>query len=233
MAQHIGIIGTSPEGTALCYREIFRHAGRLQGDTGHPAVSIHNQPFELYLAALMRDDWHAIGDLLRQSAERLAKTGADFCILPDNVMQHGIDLARAGSPIPWLAMTDLVTERVAADGRKVVGVVGTKMVMFGSTYQTHLGLKGVKVITPAAEDGAAIDHIIFSELVHGACSAESKSQLVAAIARLRERGAEAIILGSSEVPLAITSENSPLPVYDPVDLLAEGAVQRATAVAIR
>lgn len=227
MAQHIGIVGTSPEGTALCYREVFRHAGRLLGDSGHPRVSIHNEPFELYLAGLMRDDWHAIGDLLRASADALHKVGAAFCILPDNVMQHGVDLARAGSPIPWLTMTDLVAGKVAHDGRKVVGILGTKLVMFGSTYQTHLGLKGVKVITPAAEDGAAIDHIIFAELVHGGCCAESLGKLIDVIGRLRERGAEAIILGSSEVPLAINTANSPLPVYDPVDLLAEGAVVKA------
>ncbi len=228
MAKHIGIVGTSPEGTALCYREVFRHAARLLGDAGHPPVSIHNEPFEKYLAALLRDDWHAIGDLLRGSAAALAKTGADFCILPDNVMQHGVDLARAGSPIPWVTMTDLVAAKVAADGRKVVGVVGTKLVMFGSTYQTHLGIKGVKVIAPAAEDGAAIDHIIFAELVHGECCEDSLARLIAAIGRLRDRGAEAIILGSSEVPIAVTARNSPLPVYDPVDLLAEGAVRKAT-----
>jgi aspartate racemase len=229
VGKHIGIIGTSPEGTALCYREIFRHAARIMGDVGHPTVSIHNEPFELYLAALMRNDWHAIGDLLRKSADALAKLGAGFCILPDNVLQHGSDLARAGSSIPWLNMTEIVANKVADDGRKTVGVVGTKMVMFGSTYQTHLGLKGVKVIAPLAEDGNAIDHIIFSELVHGECSRESEQRLLDSILRLKDRGAEAIVLASSEVPLAVSADNSPLPVYDPVDLLAEGAIRRATA----
>jgi aspartate racemase len=229
MAKHIGIVGVSPEGTALCYREIFRHAARLLGDDGHPPVSIHNHPFGQYLAAVLRDDWHAIGDLLRSSADALARNGAEFCIVPDNLMQHGVDLARSGSSVPWLTMTDLVADRVARDNRKTVGLVGTKLVMFGSTYQTHLGLRGVKVIAPAAEDAAAIDAIIFSELIHGDCAPASRRRFIDAIARLQERGAEGVILGSSEVPLAIDAGSSPLPIYDPVDLLAEGALRRAIA----
>lgn len=201
MSKHIGIVAVSPEGSALCYREILRRATALVGDSGHPIVSLHNQPFELYLNAVMRDDWHAIGYLLRRSAEVLARAGAEFCITPDNVVQHGVQLAESGSPVPWLTMTGLVAERVAADGRRVVGVIGTKMVMFGSTYQTHLGMRGVKVIAPAADDAEAIESIIFRELVHGEIHPASRERLVGAVKRLADRGADGVVIASSELPL--------------------------------
>ncbi len=235
MPKHIGIVAVSPEGSALCYREIHRRACALLGDSGHPAITLHNLPFEQYLAAVMRDDWHTIGALLQQSATVLARAGAEFCITPDNVIQHGVQLAESGSPIPWLTMTDLVATRVAADGRRVVGVVGTKMVMHGSTYQTHLGLKGVKVIAPEAADAEAIDAMIFRELVHGEIVESSRARLLEAVGRLAQRGADAVVIACSEAPLLIDDHNSPLPCYDAVALLADGAlrhaVEKATAVA--
>lgn len=227
MAKHIGIVAVSPEGAAVCYREIFRRATAIIGDEGHPVVSVYSEPLEKYIQALMRDDWHTIGGLLNQSARKLAAAGAEFCLTPDNVMQHAVPLAEVGSPIPWLTMTDLVADRIVNDGRKSVGVVGTKMVMFGSTYQAVLGIRGVKVLAPDARDAETIDSIIFRELIHGEATGTARQNLIDAIKRLGDRGAEGVVLGSSEVPLLISAENSPLPVYDSVALLAEGAIRRA------
>ena len=227
MVKHIGIVAVSPEGGAICYREVHRRAQALLGDTGHPTVTLHNERLEDYIAALLRDDWHTIGDLLIKSARVLAGAGADFCITPDNLMQHAVHLARPVSPIPWLTMTELVADKVAADSRRTVGLIGTKMVMFGSTYQTILGMKGVKVIAPEAEDAEAIDAIIFRELIHGIINESSRTVFMDAITRLAGRGAEAVVLGCSEAPLLVSAETSPLPAYDAVSLLADNAVRFA------
>lgn len=224
VAKHIGIVAVSPEGSALCYRDIYRRAQALMGDEGHPVVTLHNERLEDYINAILRDDWHTIGDMLTRSARVLALAGAEFCITPDNVVQHGVELARHTSPIPWLTMTDLVAEKVAADGRKTVGIIGTKLVMFGSTYQTMLGIKGVKVITPEARDADAIDSIIFRELIHGEIREESRELFISAMKRLADRGADGVILGCSEAPLLVPAEKAPLPAYDAVGLLADSAV---------
>jgi aspartate racemase len=223
--KHIGIVAVSPEGSALCYRDISRYLSHLVGDAGHPIVTLHNEPFEHYMQALVRDDWHAIGELLLRSARTLAKAGAEFVITPDNVMQHGVHLVETHAPVPWLKMTELVAHAVTNDRRRTVGVIGTKLVTFGSAYQTILGIRGVKVIAPEARDAHFIDTLIFSELVHGQVRDESRRQLLDVVARLVERGAEAIILGSTEIPLLLDRDNAPVPVYDSVQLLAEGAVR--------
>lgn len=230
MPKHIGIVGCSPEGTALCYREIFRHAKRLLGDRGHPVVSIHNEPLERYVDAVLKDDWHTVGDLLTRSASFLSACGAEFCIVPDNLMQHGVHLAEGASPIPWLTMTDMVTRAVEGDRRQVVGLIGTKMVMFGSTYQTALGLKGVRVLIPQEDEAESLNAIIFRELVFGETRPESRAQVVQIVRRLADRGCEAVVLGCSEAALVISEENSPVPVYDATDLLAEGAVRFAAGL---
>ena len=226
---HIGITAVSPEGSALCYRELFRYASSLIGDSGHPTVTMHNLPFEQYLAAVERDDWHAIGEMLLKSAHALKQAGAEFAICPDNVMQHGLHLAEHGSPLPWMTMTEMVASAIAADGRKIVGLVGTRMVMFGSTYQTHLGLKGIKVIVPDAMDAAAIDGIIFEQLVHGQVLDESREIFAGVIKKLQDKGAEGLIAGFSESGLILSRETCVIPMYDPVGLLAHGAVARSIA----
>lgn len=233
VAKHIGIAAVSPEGSALCYRQIYRLAISLVGDTGHPRVTLHNEPLENYVGAVLRNDWHQVGELLRRSAKILADAGADFCITPDNLMQNGVHLAEVGSPIPWLSMTELVAQAIAADQRKVVGLIGTRMVMLGSTYQTMLGLKGVKVVIPPEDDAMAVDSIIFRELVYGITRSESQRRVLDVIQRLADKGAEGIVLGCTEAPLLITAENSPVPVYDSTALLADGAVRRAFAEAVQ
>lgn len=230
MPRHIGIVGVSPEGTSLCYRELFRHAAKLIGDRGHPTVTIHNEPLERYVDAVLKDDWHTIGELLVRSSKVLAGCGAEFCIVPDNLMQHGVHLAEGASPIPWLTMTDLVAKAVEKDHRKVVGLIGTKMVMFGSTYQTALGLKGVQVLIPDQNDAEGLNTIIFRELVFGVVRKESQASVMEVVRRLAQSGCEAVVLGCSEAPLLINRDNSPLPVYDATDLLAEGAVRYAIGV---
>jgi aspartate racemase len=128
-------------------------------------------------------------------------------------------------------MTDLVAEAISADHRKTVGLIGTRMVMLGSTYQTPLGMKGVHVLVPPEDQAGEVDAIIFRELVHGVITAESRRRVIDVIGGLAGQGCEGVILGCTEAPLLVTAENSPLPVYDSVGLLAEGAARRALGVA--
>lgn len=227
MTKHIGIVGVSPEGAALFYRQISRQAARILSPQEHPRVSMHNEPLSLYIDAIRRDDWHAVGRLLRRSADILARSGAEFCLSPDNAVQHGVHLAEVGCPIPWLTMTDLVARAVELDKRKVVGLIGTRFVTGGSTYQTHLGLRGIQVLPPENDDAETIDQIIFGELIYGHIRPESREAVMTAIRRMADKGCEGVILGCSEAPLVVTADTSPIPVYDAADILAEGAIRFA------
>src|SRR5262249_21025816 len=92
VSSHIGIVGVSPEGAALFYRQVTRQAARLLPPNEQPRISVHNEPLEAYISAIRKDDWHAVGRLLRRSAELLGRCGAEFCLTPDNAVQHGVQL---------------------------------------------------------------------------------------------------------------------------------------------
>lgn len=229
MTHHIGIIGVSPEGAAVFFRQIVRHAGRLRAPNDQPRFSVHNEPLSTYLDAIRKDDWLSVGKLLRRSAELLARCGAQFCLTPDNVVQHAVQLAEVGSPIPWLTMTDLVAEAVARDQRQRVGIIGTSLVMMSSTYQTHLGLRGIKVTPPTDSEARLLDEVIYGELLYGHIRPESQAAVLHMIANMASQGCQGVILASSEAPLIITPENCPLPIYDAADILAEAAVRKTLA----
>lgn len=227
MARHIGIIAVSPEGSALCYRDLARRASDVAELAARPLVSVHNLPFSNYVDAFNRGDWEHVGTMLRWSAETLAAAGADFCIVPDNIAHHALGLAEAGAPIPMLNMIELVAHAISRDGCGAVGLVGTKLLMQSSTYQTILGLRGVRVLAPSEEDADELDRIIFKELVHGRVEPTSRERVLRVIERLGEEGCEGVILGSTETPLLVSQGLSPLPTYDPVALLVEGALSRS------
>jgi aspartate racemase len=222
---HIGIVGVSPEGAALFYREVSRQASALRAPDDQPRISIHNEPLGLYLAAIRRDDWHEVGRLLRRSAELLARCGATVCITPDHAVHHGVQLAEVGSTIPWLPAPEIVAQAVANDKRKRVGLIGTKLVCRSSTYQTHLGLRGIPVEVPTDDDADALDQVIFGELIFGQIRPESRLLVMSMIGRLATLGCDAIILACSEAPLLVTQENSALPVYEAGLILARAVVR--------
>jgi aspartate racemase len=228
LPKHIGIVAVSPEGSAFCYRLIGRRASEVPDPAKRPLISMHNRPFSTYLEALAKNDWVTFGQMLADSASVLAAAGANFCVLPDNVAHHALHLAEARSPIPWLNMIQLVADAVAANGCQKVGLIGTNYVMQGSTYQTMLGLKGMHLLIPNADEANEIDRIIFKEAIYGGVRKESRQRVLSAIRGLGERGCDAVIFASSEASLLVNVEDSPLPVFDPVELLAEAAIRHAT-----
>ena len=227
MTKHIGIVGVSPEGASLCYQQLFRHAAVNLEPHMHPTVSVHNVPLAQYVDAVRRDDWLQVANLMRDSAERLSSIGAEFCFTPDNAVQHAVQLAEASCPIPWLKMTNAVADRIEADKRTVVGVIGTKYVTSGAAYQTDLGVKGIKLVRPNEEDSEMLNRIIFDELVFGIVREDSRTHMLDIITRLGNKGCQGVILGCSEAPLMISHESSPLPIYNASDIMAEQAIQFA------
>ncbi len=233
MISHIGIVGVSPEGAALFFRQVTRALARRLGQeassANHPRLTLHNKPIGLYLDALKRGDWEAIAGLLSRSAALLAEAGADFCVTPDHAVQHGVHSAADASPIPWISMPELVAERLADLGAGTVGIIGTSWVTRASTYQTLLGLKGIKLIAPPEAESQRLDAIVFDELVYGRVDLDSAAFTRSLLGWFADRGCEGVILASSEIPLLLTGEEPPLPLHDASEILAAGVVERALA----
>ncbi|HED53980.1 MAG TPA: aspartate racemase [Phycisphaerales bacterium] len=224
---HIGIVAVSPEGAALCYRQIFRNISKHFPNSKPPRVTVHNEPFPDYLDCVRRDDWTGVAELLIRSANILHRVGVDFVLTPDNAVQHGVMIAEHQSKVPWLTMTDLVAEALESNNHRTVGILGTRYVTQGSAYQTALGLRGIKLQAPSPEDVDRLDEIIFRELIYGHAKPDSRRAILEIIDRLRERGCEALVVALSEAPLLLDEATASLPTFDAVDLLAFGAIRRA------
>lgn len=227
MPQHIGIVACSAEGAALCYRTICAEGAELLGPHAHPEISLHAHSLADYVDRLERGDLPAVAELMLASAHKLVRSGADFLICPDNTLHQALDLVAARSPRPWLHIADVVADAAAARGLRRLGLTGTRWLVASNVYPRVLAARGLQCVRPTDAERVAIDRIIMDELVRGRLRPESVAQLQRAIARMKDDGCDAVILGCTELPLVIGDDNSPLPVLDSTRLLARAALARA------
>ena len=227
MPQHIGVVGCSAEGAALCYRTICVEGSLLLGAHAHPEVSMHTPSFALYVQCLERDDWQGVGDLMLQSAAKLKKAGADFLICPDNTIHQAFGYVEPRSPLPWLHIAQVVATEAAQRGFRRLGLLGTQWLVSSEVYPEKLNANGLDYMRPTDVERKEINRIIFAELIRGIFSSEAIGYFQQVIGRMQADGCDAVILGCTEIPLLINDANSPLPTLDSTRLIARAALRRA------
>jgi aspartate racemase len=227
MPEHIGIVACSAAGAALCYRTICVEGAALLGRHAHPEISMHTHSLADYVSCLDRGDWRGVGELMLSSANKLAKIGAHFLICPDNTVHQALPSIESRSPLPWLHIADVVTERAVERGFGRVGLLGTRWLVEGETYPQRLTARGLGYVRPEANEGEDINRIIMDELVNGVFKQEAVDSFQRVIERMKREGCDAVVLGCTEIPLIINDANSPLPTLDSTRLLARAALRRA------
>src|SRR5262249_33645344 len=148
MPQHIGIVGCSGEGAALCYRTICTEGARHFGRHAHPEVSLHTPSLSAYVACLDRDDWHGVAELMLASAHKRAATGADFLICPDNTIPRALPLVAPRSPRRWLHIAEVVADDAAERGFPRLGLLGTRWLVGGDVYPDRLAARDIAWLRP-------------------------------------------------------------------------------------
>jgi aspartate racemase len=229
MTLHIGIVGCSAEGAALCYRTLCAEAPARLGPHVHPEISMHTPSLALYVEALDRGDLQGVAALMLDSAHKLAAAGAEFLICPDNTIHQAFHLVAPRSPRPWLHIAQEVAQEAKARGFKRVGVLGTHWLVASKVYPQAFAAVGIDAVRPTDDEREAMGRIIMDELVPGRIVPASTERLRGIVARLGERGCDAVVLGCTELPLVLSDANSPLPTLDSTRLLARAALDRATA----
>jgi aspartate racemase len=163
------------------------------------------------------------------SATKLARIGADFLICPDNTIHQALPLVAARSPLPWLHIAEVVAAEAAGRGFKRLGLTGTRWLVDSEVYPEKLSARGLQFVRPGADERQEINRIIMDELVCGIFEPEAIAYFQSVIARMRDAGCDAVVLGCTEIPLIIGDANSPLPTLDSTRLLARAALRRAIA----
>jgi aspartate racemase len=225
--RHVGIVGCSAEGAALCYRTICNEAARRTGTHVHPEITLHTPSLATYVELIERDDWPGVGEIMLASAQKLATAGAEFLICPDNTIHQALPLIVDRSPRPWLHIADVVAESARAHGMKRIGVMGTRWLVASDVYPSAFAARGLVAIRPPHDDAELMNRIIMDELVPGIIRTESVRALEGVIDRLRDAGCDAVVLGCTELPLVLGDANATLPTLDSTRLLAKAALDRA------
>lgn len=225
--QHIGIVGCSAEGAALCYQTICTEGAKLLGPHAHPEVSMHTPSLSHYMDCIYRDDWRGVGDIMLASAHKLAAAGADFLVCPDNTIHQAFAHVQARSPLPWLHIAEVVAEEAAQRGYKRIGITGTRWLVGSEVYPEKFSARELDYLRPTDTERDEINRIIMDELVYGVFKPEAVAYFQQVMARMKSEGCDAVVLGCTEIPLIMSDANSPLPTLDSTRLLARAALGRA------
>jgi aspartate racemase len=230
MPLHIGIVGCSAEGAALCYRTICAESPALLGAHVHPEISMHTPSLAEYVQRLEQGDLAGVGELMLRSAGKLAAAGADFLVCPDNTIHQAYAFVESRSPLPWLHIAEVVASAAASAGYKRLGITGTRWLVESSVYPEKLSAKGLEFVRPTQVELLEMNRIIMDELVCGVAAPASIASFQSVVERFKSRGCDAVVLGCTEIPLILSDDNSALPTLDSTRLLARAAIRRATGL---
>lgn len=221
----IGMVGgVSSESSTEYYRLINREV-RLRLGAGHSAelvmVSLDFHP----IAQLqLQQRWGELADVLISAIARLEKAAAEFVVLASNTLHSVFDLVQPAIGIPLLHIADAAAEEINASGISTVGLLGTRAVMEQDFYKENFRAHGITSLVPGEEEREFVHNLIYDELCIGKLLPESRERLRTIILGLRRAGAEAVVLGCTELPLLISGDDTPVKLFDTMTLHVRKAV---------
>lgn len=227
----IGVIGgMSWQSTAETYRMLNELVGASLGGRHSARCIIASVDFEEVVAFQRAGDWDGAGALLAREARKLEAAGADCVFLATNTMHLVADAIRDAIDVPFLHVVDVVAAGIREQGCSTVGLLGTRYTMREPFYADLLAAHGITAIVPEQDEEVdELDRIIFDELVHGQVLEPSRVKYCAAMESLVERGAEAIVLGCTEIMLLVGACDCSVEVIDTTEAQARAAVDFALA----
>ena len=227
----IGLIGgMSWESSAEYYRILNEGVRDRKGPTASARCLLWSFDFAEIEALQHEGDWEGLSARMIDAARRLESAGADMLLICTNTMHRMAPAVQAAVELPLLHIADPTARAIKSAGHRKVGLLGTAFTMEHDFYKGRLSdMHGLEVIVPDDEDRATVHRIIYDELVAGTVTQESRDAYRAVIARLVDSGAEAIILGCTEIMLLVRPEDSAVPIFDTTALHAEAAIELALA----
>lgn len=224
----IGLIGgMSWESTLTYYQLINEHVKAALGGLHSAKILLYSVDFAEIEACQASGDWDRSAVLLTAAAQSLERAGADFLLICTNTMHKVAGQIQAGVGIPLLHIAQATARALIEQGIRRAALLGTKYTMTQDFYQQALRQAGLEVLTPRGGDVELVNRVIYDELCLGVCREESRRAYQDVICGLAAEGAQAVILGCTEIGLLIRPEDSPLPVFDTARIHAAEAARLA------
>jgi len=226
--KRIGILGgTSPESTVSYYERITREYTRRFGDYSYPEILIYSVSFQEFVAWQREGNWNAISAKMAEIFCILADAGAEIGLIAANTLHRVFDAVANESPIPLLNIVDTTAAAIKAKNCATVGLLGTRYTMQGAFYVDRLTSHGISTLIPEETQQEEIHRVIYEELTRGIIKPSSKDHYLAIIDSLKERGADGIILGCTEIPLLVQEGDCTIPLFDTAAIHADAALEEA------
>ena len=225
----IGLIGgMSWESTVPYYRQINEAIKDRLGGLHSAKIVLYSVDFHEIERLQHAGDWEAAGAVLAQAARSLEAAGADFLVLCTNTMHKVAPDIEAAVRIPLLHIADPTAVELKRAGHATVGLLGTRFTMEQAFYRDRLSERhGLRVIVPGPQDRETIHRIIYQELCLGVVTAASRSEYRRVIESLASQGAQAIILGCTEISLLVNQQDAAVPLFDTTAIHARAAAEKA------
>jgi len=225
----IGLIGGMSWESTITYYQILNTLVREKIGGFHSAkLILFSVDFAEIEGFQTTNQWQEAGQLLADAAKSLEAAGADFLVLCTNTLHKVSDQITGSTHLPFIHIADALIEEIHRKGYKRVGLLGTKYTMGESFYQDMLRKAGIEVLVPNLEDQNTVNTVIFNELCFGNIEKQSRDSYISIIHNLIAEGAQAIVLGCTEIGLLINQEDLPeIPLLDTVQLHARKAFEFA------
>ena len=225
----IGLIGgMSWESTASYYQTINRGIQAQLGGFHSAKIAMISVDFAEIEQLQHKGEWHKTAEILSAAAQSLEKAGADFFLICTNTMHKVAEQVQQSVNIPLLHIVDATAQQLIKDGISKVGLLGTRFTMEQDFYKKRLVDNfSIAVIVPTPLEQQLVHQVIYDELCLGHILDNSKNQYVEVISRLHKQGAQAIILGCTEIALLVKPGHTSVPLYDTSKIHAEAAVKFA------
>lgn len=225
----IGLIGgMSWESTIPYYRQINETVKARLGGLHSAKIVLYSVDFQGIERLQHSGDWEAAGRALGEVARSLESAGADFLVLCTNTMHKVAPAIESAVRIPLLHIADPAADEIKQAGISTVGLLGTRFTMEQQFYRDRLFERhGLHVLIPEQEDREVVHRIIYEELCLGSVLPRSRAEYRRIIANLVAQGAEAVILGCTEISLLVGSRDSDVPLFDTTSIHARRAAEWA------
>ncbi|MDG1125596.1 MAG: aspartate/glutamate racemase family protein [Pseudomonadales bacterium] len=225
----IGMIGgMSWESTVSYYKAINRSVKEALGESHSAKIWLYSLDFEEIKTLQHQGEWQKAAKILSDAAQKLETAGADFLMICANTMHKVAEEVQAEIFIPVLHIADVTADALVADGVTKVGLLGTQFTMGESFYKDRVSEKyGIEVIVPEKSQQEIVHNIIYAELIMGEIKDDSRQRYLEVIEQLHAQGAQAVILGCTEIALLVQQHHTKVPLYDTTDIHAAHAVMLA------
>ena len=220
----IGLIGGMSWESTVTYYKIINEVIKEKLSGLHSAKCVlYSVDFQEIEECQANGNWEKSGEILGEAAYNLEKAGADFIVICTNTMHKVVNQIKEKISIPILHIAEMTAEKILEKGLKNIALLGTKYTMEQDFYKSKLIEKGINVIIPDKNDIEIINEVIYDELCLGTINSNSKKKFLEIVDKLRNKGAEGIILGCTEIGLLIKNEDTDVPLFDTAIIHAEQA----------